>query len=142
MSEKRINAWRFIHPDLDARDGNMGLSLSVSGGIAVANHEISVRQSLLLLLSTAPGERVMRPDYGCALNRLVFAPNDDTTAGIAIHYVREAVERWEPRVEILTLDATHEPNDPPDRLSIYLAYRIRSTQHRDQIVFDISLSGA
>ena len=63
--------------------------------------DASIRQSLLLLLSTSPGERVMRPDYGCSLRRLVFAPNDDTTAGLAIHYVRQAVERWEPRVEIL-----------------------------------------
>ena len=44
----------------------------------------------------------MRPDYGCELHRLVFSPNDDTTAGLAIHYVRRALERWEPRVEVLS----------------------------------------
>ena len=56
----------------------------------------AVRQSILLLLSTRPGERVMRPDNGCDLYRLAFAPSDDMTAGLAIHYVRQAVERWEP----------------------------------------------
>ena len=68
----------------------------------------AVRQSILLLLSTIPGERVMRPTYGCHLHRLVFWPNDDTTAGLAIHYVRRAVERFEPRVEVIRVDATRD----------------------------------
>ena len=70
--------------------------------------EASVRQAILLLLSTRPGERVMRPTYGCDLHRLVFSPNDDTTAGLAIHYVRQALERWEPRIEVIRLDAGRE----------------------------------
>lgn len=136
----RYNAWQFRHPDLDSADGSAGLGLSLSGGIAMAEEDACVRQSILLLLSTAPGERVMRPEYGCSLNRLVFAPNDDTTAGIAMHYVRQAINRWEPRVEILTVDATHHAEDPPDQMTIYLAYRIRFNQRVDHIVFDISLT--
>jgi hypothetical protein len=52
--------------------------------------QAAVRQSILLLLTTVPGERVMRPDYGCDLQKLVFSPNDATTHGLAIHYVRRA----------------------------------------------------
>jgi len=48
----------------------------------------------------ASGERVLRPEYGCDLHRLVFSPNDATTAGLAVHYVRAALLRWEPRIEI------------------------------------------
>ena len=72
----------------------------------------SVRQAILLLISTTPGERVMRPNYGCALGRLVFSPNDDTTAGLATHYVRQALLRWEPRIQILQLEATRGSTRP------------------------------
>jgi len=80
----------------------------------------------MLLLTTIPGERVMRPDYGCPLHRLVFWPNDATTAGLAIHYVRQALRRFEPRVQIVRLDAGAHPLDPAILL-ISLEYRVRET---------------
>ncbi|GAB3271146.1 hypothetical protein GCM10027426_05970 [Microbacterium lacusdiani] len=101
----------------------------------------AVRQSLILLLSTVPGERVMRPDYGCELARLVFWPNDDTTAGLAIHYVRRAVERFEPRVVVLGLDAGAAP-DAPDRLQVVLDYHPRLGGPADRLVASIPLQGA
>ena len=64
-----------------------------TGRIALAHESESVRQSLLILLTTMPGERVMREGWGCNLFRLAFAPNDDTTAGLAMHHVRKAIER-------------------------------------------------
>ena len=99
-----------------------------------------MRQAVLLLLSTQPGERVMRPDYGCELHRLVFGPNDDTTAGLAIHYVRRALERWEPRIQILRLDAGRHPEDP-ERLNISLEYRVRSTQRGERLAYSLQLAG-
>ena len=54
----------------------------------------------------------MRPDYGCDIHRLIFSPNDDTTAGLAIYYVQRALDRWEPRVEVLQPDARRDPEDP------------------------------
>jgi phage baseplate assembly protein W len=99
-----------------------------------------VRQALLLLLTTRPGERVMRPDYGCELHRLVFSPNDDTTAGLAIHYVRRAIVRWEPRVEIVRIDAGRDPGEP-GRLAIRLDYRLRSTRELDRLTFTLDLAG-
>lgn len=100
----------------------------------------SVRQSILLLLSTRPGERVMRPDYGTDLHRLVFSPNDNTTAGLAIHYVRRTLTRWEPRIDILRIDAGPSPDDP-SRLNIVVDYRTRSTQRVDRIGVSMSLAG-
>jgi phage baseplate assembly protein W len=93
-----------------------------------------------MLLSTAPGERVMRPGYGCDLQRLVFAPNDETTAGLAIHFVRQAIERWEPRVEILSLDAGRNP-ERPEVLDIQLEYRVRETQQVEQLEVALNLAG-
>jgi phage baseplate assembly protein W len=102
----------------------------------------AVRQSLLLLLSTRPGERVMHPTYGCNLHRLLFAPNDLTTAGLAIHYVREALTRFEPRVELMRIDAAG-PGDvvAQARLEIIIEYRVRATQRADQLSFPFDLMG-
>ncbi len=107
--------------------------MTVDGGDAV-------RQSIMLLLTTMPGERVMRPDYGCPIHRLVFSPNDATTAGLAIHYVRQAIARWEPRVEIVRLDAGADRQDP-GRLVVTLEYRIRATGEQRVLDFDIRLDG-
>jgi uncharacterized protein len=139
---ERYAAFRFVHSDLAAGQAvpTAGLQVSPRGRLDLVSGDQSVRQSLLLLLSTAPGERVMRPTYGCHLRRLVFAPNDDTTAGLAIHYVRQAVERWEPRVDILSVDATRDPDDP-ERLLIQLQYRVRNTRRTDQLVHAVDLGG-
>jgi phage baseplate assembly protein W len=140
MNERRYRAWRFDHPDFDDQDGPPGLKVSPQGTIDWVDGTASVRQAILLLLSTAPGERVMRPEYGCELHRLLFAPNDDTTAGLAIHYVRRAIERWEPRVEIVHLDATRNAGQS-ELLDILLEYRVLTTQQVDQIAFSLSLTG-
>jgi phage baseplate assembly protein W len=103
-----------------------GLSVTATGSVSMVDGDDCVRQALVMLLATAPGERLMRPEYGCHLRRLAFAPNDETTAGLAIHYVRQAVERWEPRVEIVDLDAGPDPDD--DRvLQVRLGYRVRAS---------------
>lgn len=130
-------AIRFSHPDLDNDDP--GLHLSPTGGIAMIAGDAAVRQAVLLLLSTRPGERVMRPLYGCNLHRILFWPNDNTTAGLAIHYVRQALERWEPRIQILRIDADRNEEDPT-RLDIRLEYRVRATQHVDEAIVSMSLT--
>ncbi|HSK72530.1 MAG TPA: GPW/gp25 family protein [Pyrinomonadaceae bacterium] len=140
MIVKRYQSWRFIHPDLEAHEEFAGLSISPTGGIELVAESDSVRQAILLLLSTIPGERVMRPDYGCDLYRLIFSPNDDTTAGLAIHYVGQAIKRWEPRVEIESLDA--EPNtEDAARLDILLVYHLRATLRTETFMFSVNLAG-
>jgi phage baseplate assembly protein W len=132
--------FRFQHPELDSREHPPGLGVDPTGRIALVSGDEAVRQSLLLLMSTVPGERVMRPDYGCHLHRLVFSPNDDTTAGLAIFYVRQAVERWEPRVEVVRLDAQVDPDDP-GRLGVTLDYRVVATQREDRLVVPVAVGG-
>ena len=139
MAADLYRAWRFMHPDFDATGGVPGLQVSRTGGIEMVAEHASVRQAILLLLTTSPGERLMRPDYGCDLQRLVFAPNDATTHGLAIHYVRQALQRWEPRSEILRLDANCSEGDP-GRMDILLEYRMRRTLHRDALVVPVNLT--
>ena len=80
----------------------------------------------------------MRPDYGCELYRLVFAPNDATTHGLAIHYVRRAIERWEPRVDVLDVDA-YANVQAPHRMDVWLSYRVRRTLTQDALTLAVVL---
>ncbi|MGG6295130.1 GPW/gp25 family protein [Leptolyngbya sp. AN02str] len=140
MSDRRYRAWRFFHPDLDAVGALSGLHIASTGTIDMVDGAASVRQAILLLLSTRPGERVMRPAYGCNLHRLVFSPNDDTTAGLAIYYVRQAIDRWEPRIQVIRIDANRNEDDPA-QLDIALEYRVRTLPQSETLAFAINLAG-
>lgn len=113
-----------------------GFPLTNTGAVATVTGDDAIRQAIGLLLGTRPGERLMRPQYGSQLHRLLFAPNDHTTAGLAIHYVRQAIQRWEPRIEVLELDAGADPL-LPHRLNIQLRYRVRASL--TTVVFDYPL---
>jgi phage baseplate assembly protein W len=134
-------AWRFTHPDFARTGERAGLDVSVQGGIDMVQDDESVRQAILLLLTTRPGERVMRPDYGCDLWRLAFWPNDDSTAGLAIHYVQQAILLWEPRIDVVRLDAQRDP-ERPERLDVMLEYRVRATQRVAQLNVPITVGQA
>ena len=141
MKTKRFTAWRCLHPDLDRLEGeHSGLQISSTGGIDTVSEHASIRQAVLLLLSTSPGERIMRPRYGCELKRLIFAPNNDTTAGLAIHYVRQALRRWEPRINVTRVDANRYENDE-GHLYIELDYQVRATGQEDSIIYRVNLNG-
>jgi phage baseplate assembly protein W len=116
-----------------------GLVVTATGAVSMIEGDAAIHQAIMMLLATTPGERLMRPDYGSQLRRLVFAPNDQTTAGLAIHYVRQAIERWEPRVEIVELDAVVDPVRPA-QLTVVLRYRVRASLIVGSIEFLISLS--
>jgi phage baseplate assembly protein W len=137
MNEPRFTAWRYRLGDAQDRPG---IGVSPSGAVDLVSESAALRQSILLLLATVPGERVMRPTYGCALDRLVFAPNDDTTAGMAIYAVRSALESWEPRVQIIALDATRDPDDP-STLSIELSYRAKTSAVVDTVAVSVAVGG-
>lgn len=141
MTNSPYAAWRFAHPDLDTGTRARGLSISSGGGIEMADGPAAIRQAILVLLTTRPGERVMRPSYGCDIYRLIFSPNDNTTAGLVIHFVRRALERWESRIEILKLDAAADPDDG-DRLNIFLEYRLRAFQSTEQLIVVMNLAGS
>ena len=139
MTAPLYRAWRFLHPHFDTDEAVPGIRISSTGGIEMVTEQAAVRQAILLLLTTAPGERVMRPDYGCDLQQLVFSPNDAATHGLAIYYVRKALQRWEPRIDILRLDATSNEGDP-GRMDIILEYRVRKIARRDNLAISVTLA--
>lgn len=139
MLIRPYSAWRFSHPDLDTDATTPGLSIGPMGGVELIHEAASIRQSLILLLSTRPGERVMRPEYGSELHKVIFLPNDDTTAGLAIHYIRKAIRRWEPRAEIVKIDAERNA-DEANRIDISIKYRVRSLKNTGEVNFYLDLS--
>lgn len=124
------NAWHFVKPDplstTRTEQIAWGLKESVSGGVALLSGDDSVRQAVLILLMTKRGERLMRPEYGSDLHQLLFAPNSEATANIAEYYIRTALTRWEPRIDIITLDAAPSQHHP-NTLVISLTYQVRTT---------------
>jgi phage baseplate assembly protein W len=140
VSVPLYHTFAYVHPDLAEHPEGAGLRVARNGSLAMVETDDSVRQAILLLLTTIPGERVMRPDYGCELHRLTFAPNDDTTAGLAIHYVRRALDLFEPRIDVVRLDASANPDDP-GRLDVTLEYRVKRTQLPGSLDMSISLAG-
>jgi phage baseplate assembly protein W len=131
--------FHFAHPD--ERPFHSGLTTTPRGSLRIVAGGDAIRQSILMLLSTVPGERVMRPDYGCNLRQLVFAPNDDTTAGLAAHYVRQALQNWEPRIRLLRVDAEPDPLRD-DALVIRVDYRVRTTELAEQLAYLFQLGVA
>ena len=105
---------------------------------AQARYEESVRQSIVLILSTGKGERVMRPDFGCGLQELLFAPNSSATRGMAEFSVREALRDWEPRIDVLAVRASSAGEDAQQML-IDIDYRVRLTDSRYSLVYPFYL---
>src|SRR5262245_39309206 len=94
--------------------------------LAIAADELSVSQSIEIILSTRKGERVMRPDFGCDLDKLLFAPNNGTTRAMAAFEVSEALRMWEPRIELIDVSVRAGGNSG-ECLLIDIDYRVRST---------------
>jgi phage baseplate assembly protein W len=106
--------------------------------VARAEHEDSVRQAIWIILSTAKGERLMRPDFGCGIHDLVFAANDAATRGLARFEVREALLRWEPRVEVVDVEAA-AGGEQGEILLIDIDYRVIATDNRFNLVYPFYL---
>jgi phage baseplate assembly protein W len=108
------------------------------GGIGLVGGEAEIEQAILIILRTAPGQRVMRPEFGCELHDLVFMPNNSTTAGRVKRAVRQALGRWEPRINILDVAVNPDPEDTA-RLLVEIHYRIKATHDRRSLVYPFYL---
>jgi hypothetical protein len=107
--------------------------------IALAVGEEDIQQAIWIILSTALGERVMRPDFGCGIHDLVFAPNNTGTAGMARFYVEDALMRWEPRIDLEEVEVQADPTEP-ELLLISVTYRVRTTDSRYNLVYPFYLT--
>lgn len=106
-------------------------------GIAVTSADDKVRRSMLAILGTAHGERVMRPLFGCNLQALAFAPNTQGTANLAEYYVREGLNRWEPRIELREIVVENDNRN--GRLLININYKVRASAEINNLVYPFYL---
>ena len=113
------------------------LSVNSRGGITSSQQAQKVRESILTILGTQYGERVMRPNFGCNLESLVFAPNNRATANLAQYYVEEGLNTWEPRILLEEVGVTNDHNQ--NRLLIQIRYRLKSTYEPQNLVYPFYL---
>jgi uncharacterized protein len=110
------------------------LAVDRRGGIALARDEQDIDQAIQLILGTAPGERPMRPEFGCGVHDFVFDSIDANTIGNMEEAIREALLRWEPRIEVrgVRFDATEAGNG---LLTINIEYEVRATNTERNLVY-------
>ena len=108
------------------------------GGIALARGDTDIEQAIRIILGTAKGERRMRPNFGCAIHDLIFAPNDESTWGLARYAVEEALGWWEPRIDVVDVQVGLSPQSP-QRLDITISYRVRATKDARTLVYPFYL---
>jgi phage baseplate assembly protein W len=113
------------------------IGVDISGGIQTAEYEESVRQAIWIILGTAKGERMMRPDFGCGIYDLVFEVNTATTAGKVAQAVREALLIYEPRIDVR--DVQVQPQGLGDSLLINIEYEVRVTNNVFNLVYPFYL---
>lgn len=110
------------------------VGVDARGRIALARRERDIEEAISIILLTPKGQRPMRPEFGCQIHDLIFAPNDATTAGLAAYYVEEALAMWEPRITVDHVDVTPDAADP-SRMLITIEYTVKATYDRRSLVF-------
>lgn len=105
-----------------------------AGRIALSSDTHEIEESIRLILATAPGERPMRPEFGCAVHDYVFAPADAETAGAVGDTVRVALAFWEPRIDVTGVTVTFDRADE-GALLIDIGYTIRGSNDPRNLVF-------
>ncbi|MEL6149163.1 MAG: GPW/gp25 family protein [Chloroflexota bacterium] len=125
-------------PDVLGTAIGFPLGLNDRNRLATVSGDAAVRQSIRMIIFTVPGERVMRPDFGCLIHDLIFDPANHETAITAQRYVRDALELWEPRIDLeevqvepvqteadggmLVINVVYKLKDQPDPRSMVFPY--------------------
>jgi phage baseplate assembly protein W len=120
--------WRFP-VELDPDEGKLSYSSA----------EEKIQESILIILGTAMGERVMRPDFGSRLHELVFARINTSTKSLLAHYATEALVNWEPRIDVLRVDVSDE-EAVRGKLLVNIEYKVRATNSVFNCVYPFYLA--
>jgi phage baseplate assembly protein W len=124
MSERTFlgTGWRFP------------IRVNPRGGLSYSSGEQDIQEAIWIILSTAPGERQMLPRFGCGIHSYVFAPNSPTTRGNIAHEVRQALTKWEARIDLLDVTVSSVA-DEQNKLLIRVDYQVRSTNAFHNLVY-------
>ncbi len=109
------------------------------GGIALSRYEEDIEQAIRIILSTAKGERRMRPTFGCDIHNLVFDPINASTFGLMRYYVEEALEMWEPRIAVTEI--LIDPAPEGGRVDVIINYEVLTTKDQRTLVYPFYVIG-
>jgi uncharacterized protein len=109
-----------------------------SGGVSTSQMEENIQNAILIILGTAPGERLMRLEFGCHIHNLLFDPNTPTTRSLAAFYCEEALMKWEPRITKVKAQARTTP-DQPNTIIIDIQYTILANSTSRNMVYPFYL---
>lgn len=112
-----------------------------NGAVAFSKYEDNIEECVRVILGTAKGERAMRPEFGCGIHDLVFAPNNVGTHTLVAHHVEEALTKWEPRIRNVQVEVRADP-DQAERILVDLRYEIRAVNSIHNLVFPFYLTGS
>jgi phage baseplate assembly protein W len=114
------------------------IDAGADGEVALSDYDRDVREAVHIVLSTNPGERVMRPDFGAGLRALLFEPMTATTASLVRHRVEQALVLWEPRIDVLSVNVRLQPGAQAG-LVVEVEYRVRATNSFYNLVYPFYL---
>lgn len=104
-----------------------------TGSLRLTDGAADLDRSIRIVLLTAPGERVMRPQFGCRIWDLLFEPVTANLLGLMAQAVRDALAQWEPRIEVEDVQPVPDVNDP-SLVRLHITYRVRATNDRRNLV--------
>jgi phage baseplate assembly protein W len=123
-----------FNPSFIGRGFSWPMTVDHTGGIRLTDPIEDIERSMRIILLTAPGERIMRPTFGCRIWDLLFEPITPNLLGEVIQVVREALAQWEPRVNVLDVDPSPEGRDN-GLINVRIEYEVLTTNDRRNLVF-------
>ena len=127
-----------MNVDIIGKGFSFPLKPKASGKMEYQSGDEKIKQSIWIILSTAPGERVMMPRFGCGIHELLFEANTASLRGLVQQKVRESITRWEPRIDVIEVKA-ETPPDARNYLLIRIDYRVRSNNAIYNLVYPFFL---
>ena len=109
------------------------------GGLSYPSLAQSVREQIQIILSTRPGEQLMRPSYGGGLENLLAEPNTVATRSRIHDLIEEALARWEPRIAVESVDVAADPADPESAIAT-ITYKLVASQKRERVSVNVALA--
>lgn len=110
------------------------VKIDVDRKIAMSEYEEDIEEAIRIILGTAKGERVMRPDFGCGIHEMAFEPIDTTTVNLIENSVRDGLIQWEPRIEVIKIEVSTEES-AQGKLLVSIDYRVRVTNNQFNLVY-------
>ena len=116
------------------------LQFDARGNIALAKGIEDIEQSIRIILETMPGERVMRPEFGCQVKELLFSPRNAATETALISYVDEALARWEPRISVFSIEVRDDSANDGAWI-VEINFTVKDTHDERSIVYPFFIEG-